>query len=130
MKLNKVLIKICLDVELAYLDLQNYEVPGSTKVVKMATKLHKSIKKNDNTQDFTLSLNMFPNKLRFESINDRIEFLGERKIISLVKEKVIHEISSPIYKSLKKMVKKANKKRQRKTSDKNPVPQKRQKLHE
>ena len=80
-------------------------MPESLKLIKLSYKLHKSINKYDNVQDFSLALNMFPNKLRFESVSDRLEFLGERKIVSLIKEKVIFEVSTHHYKNLKKVVK-------------------------
>jgi len=34
---------------------------------------------------------MFPNKLRCESFDNRPEFCGERKIVTLIKEKIIFE---------------------------------------
>lgn len=54
--------------------------------------MHKSILKYEDS-DFSLALSMFPNKLRFENFNNcrPLEFFGERKIVTLMKENVIKE---------------------------------------
>ena len=53
---------------------------------------------------------MFPNKLRCENFNQRLEFFGERKIVTLFKEDVIKECrdtkqSVDYYKNIKDEIK-------------------------
>ena len=83
-------MKIFCDVQLSLATLQGFE-KENLKLAKFGVKLHKSILKFENS-DFSLALSMFPNKLRFENFNCRpLEFFGERKIVSLMKDDVIKE---------------------------------------
>jgi hypothetical protein len=58
MKLNKVLMKIVVDVRLTLDKLQGYS-EKTLELSKFAVKLHKSIQKFEG-QDFTLALSLFP----------------------------------------------------------------------
>ena len=84
-------MKILVDIRLSLAALQGHNVK-SLQISKFALKLHKSIRKHENS-DFTIALSMFPNKLRAEIYGHprQFEFHGERKIVSLMKEKVIQE---------------------------------------
>ena len=53
---------------------------------------------------------MFPNKLRFENFNNKFEFFGEKKIVTLMKENIIFETKIyqeyvSYYKNLKNKIK-------------------------
>ena len=63
-------MKIFVDVRLSLAALEGYQVDlkRNLEVAKLAVVLHKSIMKFED-QDFTITLGMFPNKLRFENVN-------------------------------------------------------------
>jgi hypothetical protein len=85
-------MKIFVDVRLSLANLKGYstDMTRNKELSEFAILLHKSIKKFEDS-DFTLALGMFPNKLRFENFNNRLEFFGERKIVGLIKEDIIKE---------------------------------------
>jgi hypothetical protein len=80
MKLNKVLMKIFVDIRLKLAQLQG-PTRKTLKDVKFAIKLHKSIEKFEN-KDFTQALLTFPSMTRFDILNQNgIAQFGLRKII-------------------------------------------------
>jgi hypothetical protein len=85
-------MKIFVDVRLSLAHLEGYSTDTKRylELAEFAVHLHKSIRKYEDG-DFTLALVMFPNKLRCENFNNRLEFFGERKIVSLIKENIIKE---------------------------------------
>ena len=92
MRMNKVLMKIFVDIKLGLAQLEGYpaDLKRNLETAKFAVKLHKSIHKYEDS-DFSIALGMFPNKLRCENFNQRLEFFGERKIVTLFKEDIIKE---------------------------------------
>ena len=84
---NKVVMKICVDVEIG-VNLIKGEMKARYPLAKFAYNLHKSIKSED-MQEFRFALSMFPNKIRpeFDSVLHE-----ERKIVTLIKEKIIRQI--------------------------------------
>ena len=75
--MNKILMKILVDIELSAKILFNDSLKKTYKIVKFAIDLHMSIQKYEN-KDFSFALNRFPNKKQgfFHT-----ELLGERKVV-------------------------------------------------
>ena len=76
-QMNKIFMKILVDIELSAKILFNESLKKTYKIVKFAIDLHKSIQTYE-SKDFALALNRFPNKKQgfFHT-----ELLGERKIV-------------------------------------------------
>lgn len=93
MRMNKVMMKVCVDIELSIHEQLGSSTSTNFKHVyelsKFAIQLHKSIQKYEG-QDFKFALSMFPNKIRCESDNI---CLGERKIVTLMKENIIRPVN-------------------------------------